>query len=208
MNITNLAPAILGVNIAQGLTAQEREELRTLTAATPSNKEVSDDNAKRIEELIKKRSAPNETIGYEGWIMIPLLGSEIIPFLPDSYTSSVIKRVETVGDQVVMSSTMNASSINIKTHSCDLANAIVNVCQILYSNEDNFARIAFFSPELVVTSGIFLSMTRSIVLGQTEEQIISIQTQQGTPKMDIAKQLLSKQEKSKEVIDATAKVVA
>ncbi|MDG3034172.1 hypothetical protein P7245_22355 [Vibrio parahaemolyticus] len=208
MNVSSMAPAILCVNIAQGLTEKENAELRKLTASTPSDAAKAQQSKERIEELLKKRSAPNDKPGLEGWIVIPLLGSDIIPFLPDSYTSSIVKRVETVGDGVVMSSTMNAANINIKTHSCDLANAIVNVCQILYGLEDSFARIAFFSPEMVVTSGVFLSMTRSVVLGQTEEQIISIQVQQGTPKIDIAKQLLSKQETSTEVIKSNAPVTA
>ncbi|EPW7384780.1 TPA: hypothetical protein ACMD15_003439 [Vibrio cholerae] len=207
MNITENAPAVLLLNLAQGLTSEESKRLKELSSITPSNKAEAAKLQKESEYLIKKRSTPNETLGFSGWIPIPLIGSEILPFLPDSYTSTIMKRVETVGDSVVMSSTMSTSTINIKTRSNDLANTIINACHVLYAMDDSFARIAFFSPEMVVTSGVFLAMSRSINLGDTEEQIISIQVQNGTPNIDILKKLTSKSEDSIELLPITDEAI-
>lgn len=194
--ITDNAPAVLLLNLAEGLTEEEKEALATEQAKTPKNDEDKQAIEKKINDLIKKRSAPNETKGFSGWIPVPLLGSEIIPFLPESYNASVVKRIETVGGDVVMSSSMATSTINIKTKSNDLVNTIINACQLIYSMDDSFARIAFFSPELIVNGGVFVSMVRSVNLGQTEEQIISITVQNGSPKENYLKQIADKKPES------------
>lgn len=190
--ITENAPAVLFIQLAKGLTESEELELETELAKTPKDLDDATTIKAKIDALKKKQSEPNNTFGYEGWIPIPLIGSKVIPFLPNDYQSTIMKRVETVGSEVVMSGTMSTSTINIKTGSSDLINSIVNSCHLLYSMKDSFARIAFFSPELTVSSGVFLSMSRSIMLGRTEEQIISIQVQNTTGDAAIKKRIADK----------------
>ncbi|EHN70920.1 hypothetical protein [Aliivibrio fischeri] len=185
--IAENAPAILFIQLAKGLTELEELKLEELQAYTPINQEDANKTKEDIESLYKKINEPNESFGYEGWIPIPLIGSTFIPFLPKDFQSTVLKRVETVGNGVVMSSTMSSSTINIRTKNGDLVNSLVNACHLLYSMKDSFARIAFFSPELVISSGVFLSMARSIIMGQTEEQIISIQVQNNTSQSNVIK---------------------
>lgn len=194
--ITENAPAMLLIQLSQGLTPSEEEELRDLRAQTPQTKEEAEQVKADIEALIVKQSQPMNSTTFEGWIPITLTGSEIVPFLPDGYQSTVMKRIETIGADVVTSKTLSTSTINIKTGSSDLINSIVNACQFLYSLDDAMPRLAFFSPELVVTSGIFLSMSRSVGIGTTTEQIISIQIQNGDPSEPIRVQTAAKKEEA------------
>jgi hypothetical protein len=204
--ITDNAPSILFIQLAKGLTESEELELETELAKTPKDLDDAKAIKNKIDELKKKQSAPNNTIGYEGWIPIPLLGTKIIPFLPSNMQATVLKRVETVGNDVVMSGTMSTSTINIKTNSGDLVNSIVNACHLLYAMKDSFARIAFFSPELIVSSGVFLSMSRSISTSTTE-QIISIQVQNSTPNAEVKKKLLENKSKKSPFAPVSTEIV-
>jgi hypothetical protein len=189
--ITESAPSILFIQLAKGLTELEELDLETELAKAPKDLDDAKKIKENIDTLLKKKTSPNDTVGYEGWIPIPLLGTKIIPFLPDDMQATTMRRVETVGNYAVMSKTMSTSTINIKTVSGDLVNSIVNACHLLYSMTDSFARIAFFSPELIVTKGIFLSMSRSISTSTTE-QIISIQVQNESPNTAILKKATEK----------------
>ncbi|UKA23390.1 hypothetical protein IHC92_20780 [Photobacterium damselae subsp. damselae] len=172
--ILEKVPPLLVFTLDRALDSEQQNKLEKLEALETLTAEQTDEYI----ELMYERDEASKGFKFKNWVPIPI-HADIIDAQPTGYQTTTVKRIKMVSGEPVLTGTVNSVTINIKTNSGMLINALLALADYMFALEDSFPRIHFFSPKAVVIGGCLLSMTRQ-VQENTTEQIVTLEIQKGT----------------------------
>lgn len=184
------APPVLLFSLERAISEDEVKELATLTASHG----LTEKQIERKNKILEKKYVNSPLLS---WIPIPV-GTVITPFVPDSYKTTTIKRIEMAGSVPILRQSMNTETITFTSSSSIFINAMIFALDFMFQKANSFPSIKYFSNDMIILNGHLLNFTHSKKESSTQ-QMISIEIQKGNvdkvvkvkPSDDVAKKQIT-----------------
>jgi hypothetical protein len=172
------APTLMLFSLDESLTQQEALKLKTLESldGPPTEAQLKEKNT-----LLAKM----ESTSILNWVPIPIV-TKVLQMQPESFSSTIRKRVSMIGGAPVLRGTSNVVTITFVGVDSWVMTLLVSIADQLFQINDSLPRFKYFSKEAVILGGRVLGfdhsseadnnthkITLTIQKGSAEEETLS-----------------------------------